>query len=90
MTFLSDIYSDIDVDFAGLKEHNEDIIGWFYFENEKSVSYPLLYSSDDYYLRRNYLKEEETAVNRKLMQCVMRAIIQLIEMEVQDGYSECH
>jgi hypothetical protein len=24
------------------------------------------------------------------MQCVMRAIIKLIEMEVQDGYSICH
>lgn len=54
-------YHDIDVDFAGLKEQNEDIVGWVYFENEESISYPLLYSGDDYYLRRNYLKEEETA-----------------------------
>ena len=54
-------YHDIDVDFAGLKEQNEDIVGWIYFEDEKSISYPLLYSGDDYYLRRNYLKEEETA-----------------------------
>ena len=54
-------YHDIDVDFAGLKEQNEDIVGWIYFENEKSISYPLLYSGDDYYLRRNYLKEEGTA-----------------------------
>ena len=54
-------YHDIDVDFAGLKEQNEDIAGWIYFEDEKSISYPLLYSGDDYYLRRNYLKEEETA-----------------------------
>ena len=75
VTFLSDIYSDIDVDFAGLKEQNEDIVGWIYFEDEESINYSLLYSGDDYYLRRNYLKEEETAVNRKLMQCVMRAII---------------
>ena len=50
-------YYDIDVDFAGLKEQNEDIVGWIYFEDEESISYPLLYSGDDYYLRRNYLKE---------------------------------
>ena len=54
-------YHDIDVDFAGLKEQNEDIVGWIYFEDEESISYPLLYSGDDYYLRRYYLKEEETA-----------------------------
>ncbi|WP_170830912.1 class B sortase [Pseudobutyrivibrio sp. ACV-2] len=54
-------YHDIDVDFAGLKEQNEDIVGWIYFEDEESISYPLLYSGDDYYLWRNYLKEEETA-----------------------------
>ena len=54
-------YHDIDVDFAGLKEQNEDIVGWIYFEDEESISYPLLYSGDDYYLRRNYLKEEGTA-----------------------------
>lgn len=54
-------YHDIDVDFAGLKEQNEDIVGWIYFEDEESISYPLLYFGDDYYLRRNYLKEEETA-----------------------------
>ncbi len=54
-------YHDIDVDFAGLKEQNEDIVGWIYFEDEESIGCPLLYSGDDYYLRRNYLKEEETA-----------------------------
>jgi len=54
-------YHDIDVDLAGLKEQNEDIVGWIYFEDEESISYPFLYSGDDYYLRRNYLKEEETA-----------------------------
>ncbi|MBO6215720.1 MAG: hypothetical protein J6N76_09385 [Lachnospiraceae bacterium] len=30
-------------------------------EPEESISYPLLYSGDDYYLRSNYLKEEEIA-----------------------------
>jgi sortase B len=54
-------YHDIDVDIEGLKEQNSDIVGWIYFEEEDSISYPLLYSGDDYYLRRNYLKEEETA-----------------------------
>ena len=54
-------YHDIDVDFAGLRKQNEDIVGWIYFEDEESISYPLFYSGDDYYLRRNYLKEEETA-----------------------------
>ena len=54
-------YHDIDVDFAGLRNQNEDIVGWIYFEDKESISYPLLYSGDDYYLRRNYLKEEETA-----------------------------
>ena len=54
-------YHDIDVDLAGLRNQNEDIVGWIYFEDEESISYPLLYSGDDYYLRRNYLKEEETA-----------------------------
>ena len=54
-------YHDIEVDIAGLKEQNPDIVGWIYFEDEESISYPLLYSGDDYYLRRNYLGEEETA-----------------------------
>ena len=54
-------YHDIDVDIKGLKEQNSDIVGWIYFEEEDSISYPLLYSGDDYYLRRNYLNEEETA-----------------------------
>ena len=54
-------YHDIDVDFASLKKQNSDIVGWIYFEEEDSISYPLLYSGDDYYLHHNYLGEEETA-----------------------------
>ena len=54
-------YHDIDVDFEGLKKLNSDIVGWIYFEGDVGISYPLLYSGDDYYLNHNYLKEEESA-----------------------------
>jgi len=54
-------YHDIEVDIQGLKEQNGDIVGWIYFEGDVGINYPLLYSGDDYYLRRNYLGEEETA-----------------------------
>ena len=35
-----------DVDIAGLRMENEDIVGWIYFENE-DISYPILYSGDN-------------------------------------------
>ncbi|MBO6128540.1 MAG: class B sortase [Pseudobutyrivibrio sp.] len=54
-------YHDIDVDFEGLKKLNSDIVGWIYFEGDVGISYPLLYSGDDYYLKHNYQKEEESA-----------------------------
>lgn len=54
-------YHALDVDFAGLKKLNPDIVGWIYFEGDVGISYPLLYSGDDYYLNHNYLKEEESA-----------------------------
>jgi len=54
-------YHDIDVDLAGLKKLNTDIVGWIYFEGDVGISYPLLYSGDDYYLKHNYQKEEESA-----------------------------
>ena len=54
-------YHDIDVDLAGLKKLNPDIVGWIYFEGDVGISYPLLYSGDDYYLKHNYQKEEESA-----------------------------
>lgn len=54
-------YHDIDVDLAGLKKLNPDIVGWIYFEGDVGISYPLLYSGDDYYLNHNYQNEEESA-----------------------------
>ena len=54
-------YHDIDVDLAGLKKLNPDIVGWIYFEGDAGISYPLFYSGDDYYLKHNYRKEEESA-----------------------------
>ena len=44
-------YDDIDIDFAGLRSENPDVVGWIYFENE-DISYPVMYSGDNsYYLR---------------------------------------
>lgn len=54
-------YHAIDADIIGLREENPDIVGWLYFEDEDSISYPVLYSGDDYYLEHNYRREEETA-----------------------------
>ena len=31
-------YDDIDIDFAGLRSENPDVVGWIYFENE-DISY---------------------------------------------------
>ena len=52
------------MDFADLKEQNEDIVGWIYFEDEESINYSFLYSGDDYYLRRNYLKDGKCCEGR--------------------------
>ena len=47
-------YEKIDVDFAGLKEANEDIVGWIYFEDEE-ISYPILQGdTNDVYLKTSY------------------------------------
>ncbi len=54
-------YHQIDISFGVLKKVNPDIVGWIYFEGEEEMSYPLLYSGDDYYLSRNFLGEEERA-----------------------------
>ena len=39
-------YDDIDIDFAGLRSENPDVVGWIYFENE-DISYPVMYSGDN-------------------------------------------
>ncbi len=44
----------IDIDFAGLRSENPDVVGWIYFENE-DISYPVMYSGDNsYYLRKTF------------------------------------
>lgn len=54
-------YCMIRVDFESLKERNQDVIGWLFFENE-SISYPILYSGDNVkYLRRTLDGENATA-----------------------------
>lgn len=51
----------IDVDFAGLKQINEDVAGWIYFENE-DISYPVMYAGDnETYLHTTFNKEEASA-----------------------------
>ena len=55
-------YHLIEVDIEELQSINPDVIGWIYFENEESISYPLLYSGDDSeYLRKTYTGEEVKA-----------------------------
>lgn len=39
-----------------LNKKNEDVIGWIKIDNSK-INYPVLYSGDDYYLRRDYNKD---------------------------------
>ena len=47
----------IQVDLAALKEINDEVIGWLYFE-DGLISYPVLFSGDnDTYLKRNYKGE---------------------------------
>ena len=54
-------YDDIDIDFAGLRSENPDVVGWIYFENE-DISYPVMYSGDNsYYLRKTFKREHATA-----------------------------
>lgn len=51
-------YHQIEVDIEGLQSVNQDVVGWIYFENEESISYPVLYSGDnEKYLRNIYTGE---------------------------------
>ena len=57
-------YNLAEVDLTSLQEKNPDIVGWLYFEDGDSISYPLLYSGDDKYIDTDYLGEpaEEGAI----------------------------
>lgn len=59
---LEDIVSrKIRPQFLDLKEINEDIVGWVSIEDTK-INYPILQAEDnDYYLTKNYEKEESIA-----------------------------
>ena len=48
-------YKQLSVNFDGLNRINSDVIAWIYLENE-DLSYPILYSGDDYYLHRTIEK----------------------------------
>ena len=48
---------EIDVDIRALKEINDEVIGWIYFDGGL-ISYPVLFSGDnDKYLKRNYMEK---------------------------------
>ena len=54
VTASGQMTAPITVDFAGLKEVNEDIIGWLYCEGT-AINYPVLQGEDnDQYLRNSY------------------------------------
>lgn len=55
-------YQDVDIDLAGLKKENPDIVGWIRFDNIDVLSYPVLYSGDDEtYLRTDIYGSSTTA-----------------------------
>ena len=50
--------SPMDIDFAGLKSVNEDVIGWIWFEAIPDINYPIVQGKDnDEYLHRTYKRE---------------------------------
>lgn len=50
-----------DVDIAKLREINDDVVGWIYFENGE-ISYPVMYSGDNTkYFRKTYTGETLSA-----------------------------
>ncbi len=53
----TDSLQDIDVDLKALREINDEVVGWLYFE-DGLISYPILFSGDNAkYLKRNYKEE---------------------------------
>lgn len=51
----------INVDLTRLRDINEDVVGWIYFENV-DISYPVVYSGDnEEYLRKTYIGENAKA-----------------------------
>jgi len=58
---IDDPKSEIRSQFNSLLEINSDIVGWLEIEGT-NINYPILHAEDnDYYLKRNYLKEEARA-----------------------------
>ena len=54
--------SPFEVDWAALKEINEDIIGWVYFTGLPQISYPILQAEDNaYYVNRTYDLSSDTS-----------------------------
>lgn len=52
-----DPFEEIQVDLKALREINDEVIGWIYFE-DGLISYPILYSGDnEKYLKRNYMEK---------------------------------
>ena len=50
------LYANLTIDFDSLSQLNPDVIGWIKFDFAESYglpNYPILYSGDDYYLRRD-------------------------------------
>ena len=57
----SDVDDEVDadpgpqIDFAALKEVNEDVVGWIYVEALEDINYPIVQGKDnDYYLHRTF------------------------------------
>lgn len=49
-------YKQVAVNFDGLNNINDEVVAWIYFEN-MDISYPILFSGDDKYLRKSLYGE---------------------------------
>ena len=55
-------YENVEIDFEGIKEINEDVIGWIRFDGIEIIDYPIMYSGDDEtYLRNDIYGNKSTA-----------------------------